>query len=228
MHTLFGRYLFRFTLGLSVIWFLIVLIFLQLNDPTKNFSDTESYKDENINKHAEFNVNPRNAINFVQKIFNYESNGEQSHAIHDNREQVIAPNVDDKKINLNGLGEMGKPVEIDKDKLSPSELKKYNDGFSKHAFNEYVSDLISKHRSLPDIRDSGCRQIEYKAPPITASIVMCLHNEAWSTLLRSIHSVIDRSPSHLLKEIILVDDFSDMGKQGFFFFDVFEEFVFCF
>ena len=111
---------------------------------------------------------------------------------------------------------MGKAVEINKGKLTPNELQKYDDGFEKNAFNAYVSDLISIHRSLPDVRDPGCRKIEYKSSPITASIVMCFHNEAWSVLLRSVHSIIDRSPSHLLKEIILVDDFSDMGKKNLF------------
>jgi polypeptide N-acetylgalactosaminyltransferase len=38
---------------------------------------------------------------------------------------------------------------------------------------------------------------------------LVFYDEGWSTLVRTFHSVINTSPKALLKDIILVDDYSD-------------------
>jgi polypeptide N-acetylgalactosaminyltransferase len=43
----------------------------------------------------------------------------------------------------------------------------------------------------------------------TASVILVFYDEGWSTLVRTFHSVINTSPKELLKDIILVDDYSD-------------------
>ncbi|XP_043269819.1 putative polypeptide N-acetylgalactosaminyltransferase 9 isoform X2 [Venturia canescens] len=107
-------------------------------------------------------------------------------------------------------GEMGKPVVLPTN-LTAETKKLVDDGWLNNAFNQYVSDLISIHRTLPDPRDQWCKEPGryLKDLPATA-VIICFHNEAWSVLLRTVHSVLDRSPDHLIQEIILVDDFSDM------------------
>ena len=65
------------------------------------------------------------------------------------------------------------------------------------------------------LRYFRCKDVQY--PPNsrlpTTSVVIIFHNEAWTVLLRTVHCVIDRSPPQLLREIILVDDFSDFRER---------------
>ncbi|XP_016967941.1 putative polypeptide N-acetylgalactosaminyltransferase 9 isoform X2 [Drosophila biarmipes] len=107
-------------------------------------------------------------------------------------------------------GEMGKPVRLPKE-MSEEMKKAVDDGWTKNAFNQYVSDLISVHRNLPDPRDAWCKdEAKYLTNLPKTDVIICFHNEAWTVLLRTVHSVLDRSPEHLIGKIILVDDYSDM------------------
>ena len=51
------------------------------------------------------------------------------------------------------VGEMGKAIHVLEDKMTPEERKKYKKGWKDTAFNLYASDMMSLHRSLPDVRD---------------------------------------------------------------------------
>uniref|UniRef100_A0A8V0Y748 Polypeptide N-acetylgalactosaminyltransferase n=2 Tax=Gallus gallus TaxID=9031 RepID=A0A8V0Y748_CHICK len=103
-----------------------------------------------------------------------------------------------------GPGEMGKAVLIPKD-----DQEKMKELFKINQFNLMASDLIALNRSLPDVRLDGCKTKVYPDELPNTSVVIVFHNEAWSTLLRTVHSVVARSPRRLLAEIILVDDASE-------------------
>ncbi|KAL0120239.1 hypothetical protein PUN28_008120 [Cardiocondyla obscurior] len=101
-------------------------------------------------------------------------------------------------------GEMGAAVHI-----APENEVKQQELFKLNQFNLMASDMISLNRSLKDIRLEGCKNKKYAKYLPDTSIVIVFHNEAWTTLLRTVWSVINRSPRSLLKEIILVDDASE-------------------
>ncbi|XP_071340365.1 polypeptide N-acetylgalactosaminyltransferase 11 isoform X2 [Trachinotus anak] len=85
-------------------------------------------------------------------------------------------------------------------------------GYHRHAFNVLISTRLGYHRELPDTRDSQCQDKVYPLALPSASVVICFFNEAFSALLRTVHSVLDRTPSYLLHEIILVDDHSELEE----------------
>ncbi|XP_066571779.1 polypeptide N-acetylgalactosaminyltransferase 15-like isoform X2 [Amia ocellicauda] len=105
-------------------------------------------------------------------------------------------------------GDLGKPVHLS---LHGSERDLEESGLKRHGFNEVVSEKISLHRRLSEVRHPLCLTQQYSTHLPTASVIICFHNEAWSTLLRTVHSVLDTVSRELLKEIILVDDLSQQG-----------------
>uniref|UniRef100_A0A8C0M563 Polypeptide N-acetylgalactosaminyltransferase n=1 Tax=Canis lupus familiaris TaxID=9615 RepID=A0A8C0M563_CANLF len=90
--------------------------------------------------------------------------------------------------------------------LSPEGRRMALKQFQYYGYNAYLSDRLPLDRPLPDLRPSGCRNLSFPESLPEVSIVFIFVNEALSVLLRSIHSAIERTPPHLLKEIILVDD----------------------
>nr|XP_045380824.1 polypeptide N-acetylgalactosaminyltransferase 15 isoform X2 [Camelus bactrianus] len=77
---------------------------------------------------------------------------------------------------------------------------------------EALSARIPLQRALPEVRHPLCLQQQPGDSLPTASVILCFHDEAWSTLLRTVHSILDTAPRASLKEVILVDDLSQQGQ----------------
>lgn len=77
------------------------------------------------------------------------------------------------------------------------------------ALNEELSEHISYNRTIPDARHPACKRIVYDTTDLpTTSVIVIFFNEPYSVLVRTVHSVLNTSPAHLLKEVIIVDDAS--------------------
>ncbi|XP_071791620.1 probable N-acetylgalactosaminyltransferase 7 [Asterias amurensis] len=108
-----------------------------------------------------------------------------------------------------GLGESGVPV-----KWAEEKRNEYSQSIKEYGFNVALSDQISLDRAAPDIRDKQCKYWHYPEKLPNASVVIAFSNEGFSTLLRTVHSVMNTSPPDLLAEVIMVDDMSDKAHLG--------------
>jgi len=81
-----------------------------------------------------------------------------------------------------------------------------DDGYRDFAYNSLVSKRLGFHRDINDTRHKQCRDKTYPDDLSSASVIICFHNEDFYTLMRTVHSVVRRSPRSLLKEVILVND----------------------
>ena len=59
------------------------------------------------------------------------------------------------------------------------------------------------NRNVPDFRSQKCKSFPYPKDLPTTSVIIIFYNEPMSSLLRNIVSVINKTPPHLLGEIIV-------------------------
>lgn len=117
-------------------------------------------------------------------------------------------------------GEGGRAVAIPQELQEESKKR-----FTENQFNILASDLIALNRSIRDqrspkfdiyfcqiffsiLRSFRCHSHTFPDDLPTTSIVIVFHNEGNSTILRTLTSIILRSPIKYIREIILVDDAS--------------------
>uniref|UniRef100_A0A667WVE2 Glycosyltransferase 2-like domain-containing protein n=1 Tax=Myripristis murdjan TaxID=586833 RepID=A0A667WVE2_9TELE len=123
--------------------------------------------------------------------------------------EELKPHLQRPRQNLRAPGANGKAFVSGT--LSFAEHLEKEAGMAKNQFNQFASDRISLHRSLgSDSRHPDCvEQRFWRCPGLpTTSVIIVFHNEAWSTLLRTVYSVLHTAPAALLTEILLVDDAS--------------------
>ncbi|XP_061827521.1 polypeptide N-acetylgalactosaminyltransferase 5 [Nerophis lumbriciformis] len=162
----------------------------------KPMNTTEKVKDEAEQKEPPATTKRAIEENHIRKFSNsYQKTG----GVH----RVLSLDVTSAPRDPAAVGQFGQAAVVPGDK--DAEVKeRWDEGF----FNVFLSDRIPVDRGVPDTRPEICAQNLVHDNLPSTSVIFCFVDEVWSTLLRSVHSVINRSPPHLLKEIILVDDFS--------------------
>jgi polypeptide N-acetylgalactosaminyltransferase len=105
--------------------------------------------------------------------------------------------------------------------LSGDDEELGQESYAANGINVVLSDRISYNRAPPDVRNYLCGTVDYDIQSLpSASVIIIFYEEPYSVLLRTVHSVLNTAPSMLLKEIILVDDFSSFrdlkGKLSYY------------
>jgi len=108
-----------------------------------------------------------------------------------------------------GPGEYGEPVS-----LNSNEKQKAKAVIKEFGFNLVASDKISLNRLPKDLRHPECKHWVYPDQMVDVSVILVFHNEGWSTLMRTVHSVINMSPPEMLAEVVMIDDHSSKEHLG--------------
>uniref|UniRef100_A0A0N5CHB2 Glyco_trans_2-like domain-containing protein n=1 Tax=Strongyloides papillosus TaxID=174720 RepID=A0A0N5CHB2_STREA len=103
-----------------------------------------------------------------------------------------------------GNGEQGKAYAVSHGTANDKKLQ--DQLYRANGYNAYISDMISVNRSVKDIRHPKCKEMKYISKLPTVTVIFPFFNEHKSVILRSIYSILNRSPLNTVVQIILVND----------------------
>ncbi|KRZ97204.1 Structural maintenance of chromosomes protein 1A, partial [Trichinella sp. T8] len=104
-----------------------------------------------------------------------------------------------------GVGEHGNPVELPS---SVAEKAEFDRLYKANGYSGWTSDKISLYRAIKDLRHADCKRKSYLLLLPSTSVIVPFHNEHLSVLLRTVYTIVYRTPPELLLEVILVNDAS--------------------
>ncbi|CAO1415355.1 unnamed protein product [Diamesa tonsa] len=207
-------FIFGVIVGVAVTWIVSLYLYYIINSDNQQNTSTPQQQIKNIFNVVEHEKKSANSVGdtFKEKYLDKKASYLQEKYEKYKKEQKK------KKVSLNVFNELS-PVEQEQDEefgiIRNAEDQNVRDnGFKTHAFNVLVSNNIGLIRDIPDTRHQICSTQSYDNELPTASIIMCFYNEHITTLIRSVNTVIERTPGEHLKEIILVDDCSDLIDLG--------------
>ncbi|CEF67671.1 Ricin B lectin domain and Glycosyltransferase 2-like domain-containing protein [Strongyloides ratti] len=156
--------------------------------------------------------------NFVDKPITTISNTITDDKITNKNEEVISSlqKTNDKSLNEESINkfDLNKERTVNLSDLiiikNEDERLEYNKGIENYQFNALVSRKIGYRRKILDSRNDQCRDIKYSSDLDPASIIICYFNEEPYVLIRMVNSILDRTADHLIHEILLVDDSSNL------------------
>ena len=70
--------------------------------------------------------------------------------------------------------------------IDAKRVKKGEDPYGRNKFNQIASDKLASNRVIPDTRSAQCNAREWSENLPETSVIITFHNEARSTLLRTI------------------------------------------
>ncbi|CAG5117616.1 unnamed protein product, partial [Candidula unifasciata] len=108
----------------------------------------------------------------------------------------------------------GAGVFINRSLLTEREKVIYDNGLRTYSANQLASEKTPLRRNI-DFHMPECKNLTYDTAKLPkAGIVIIFTDEMWSSLMRTVFSILDAGPEELISEIILVDDASQKDHLG--------------